>query len=95
MTICRYQLKVTADEFAKALSEARCQNCSISALELLKRAQALEVCGEEFGYDIVTGEKILVAVALCPDCHGENHLDSHKHHNPCQVAARLSREYLV
>jgi len=95
MMQCRYQLKVTAKEYAGALAEARCQRCNITAGELLVRAQTLEVCGEEFGYDIVTGEKILVAVALCPECHRENHLDSQEHHNPCQVAARLSREHLV
>jgi hypothetical protein len=95
MIKCRYQSKVTAGEFAAALDQACCQNCSISASELLARAQTLEVCGEEFGYDAVTGEKVLVAIALCPDCHREHHLDSKRHHNPCQVAARLSREHLV
>jgi hypothetical protein len=91
---CNYQRVVTPEEFASALAEGRCEHCSISARELVAQGQILEVCGEEFCGDLVTGTAVVVPVPLCPECHRKNHLDGRSQHNPCQIKARRSREML-
>lgn len=94
-TKCNYQRKVTEGELVTALSEERCRDCGASVKELIESGEFLEVCGEEFYSDIVTKERVLHPVALCPECHRRNHLDAAGQHNPCQVRARLSREGLA
>ena len=89
---CRYQETVTSNEAAKALEAALCHECGVSTRDLMADGQLLEVCGEEFATDIETGERIMVAIPLCPDCHRKNHLDARLKHHPCQVQARNSRE---
>jgi hypothetical protein len=91
---CNYQSIVAPEEYATALKEAVCEHCGTSARQLLQHGEILEVCGEEFLYDIVSGERVLSAIALCPTCHRRHHLDAQDHHNPCQIKARLSRERL-
>lgn len=89
---CNYQSKVTAEELSSALSETQCHQCGVSVVELMLGGQLLEVCGEEFGSDIETGERVVTPIALCPSCHRKYHLDAGDQHNPCQIAARLSWE---
>ncbi|MDW4550942.1 hypothetical protein R5H32_16395 [Defluviimonas sp. D31] len=89
---CNYQRRVTARELTAALSETECHHCRVSARVLLERGAHLEVCAEEFGSDIESGERLLVPIALCPSCHRKNHLDAQNRHNPCQFKARESRE---
>ncbi len=94
-TECNYQKKVTVEELSTALGDARCHRCGITTPELAKKGDLLEVCGEEFSYDSATGERVLTPIALCPDCHRKNHLDSKRQHNPCQIKARADREGLT
>ena len=91
---CNYQQKVTVKDLASALSAESCRHCGIGIQELLTRGEVLEVCAEEFAYDIEKRTQILEPVALCPTCHEKHHLDGQQQHNPCQVRARLSREGL-
>lgn len=94
-TDCNYQRKVTEAELSAALSEARCSDCGKTVAELLRGGELLEVCGEEFGSDIVSRERVLNPIALCPSCHRKHHLDARGRHNPCQIKARLSWEVLA
>ncbi|MCU9847425.1 hypothetical protein OEZ60_05350 [Defluviimonas sp. WL0024] len=91
-TECNYQRKMTARELTTALSEAECRHCRVSAAALLENGEHLEICAEEFASDIMSGERVLTPIALCPACHRLNHLDAHHRHNPCQIKARHSRE---
>ena len=91
-TKCNYQSKVTVTEVREALGQAECHHCGIAAADLMARGELLEVCGEEIGSDLVTGTRILKAIALCPSCHRRSHLDANRQHNPCQIKARNSRE---
>ncbi len=93
-THCNFQKIVTPQEFAAALKGATCEHCGVTSAQLLKEGEILEVCAEEFSSDIVTGDRVLIPIALCPACHRKHHLDAHHHHNPCQIRARLSREGL-
>gem|GEM_PF-3765659 len=89
---CNYQSKVTTVELLIGMSDAACKHCGASAEELIVKGELLEICGEEYLSDIVTGERLLVTIALCPKCHQKNHLNAHGRHNPCQIKARFSRE---
>lgn len=93
-TVCNFQNSVTREERVKALSEDRCYHCGATAKALKLRGQGLEICGEEFAYDLASGDRLLTPIALCPDCHADAHLDADHHHNPCQIHARRSREGL-
>lgn len=92
---CNYQVKAARVDLNHALSEVLCAGCGASVSELRARGEKLEACGEEFCSDIVTGDRVLRPIALCPACHRENHLDARQRHHPCQVSARLSREHLL
>jgi hypothetical protein len=94
-TECNYQRKVSIKELSAAFGDARCNHCGITTADLAKKGDLLEVCGDEFSYDMETGERILTPIALCPECHRKNHLDSHRKHNPCQLTARADREGLT
>jgi len=94
-TKCNYQRAVTREEFSAALSEAVCGHCGVTTRELLLKGELLEVCGEEFSSDIVSGQRVLTPIALCPACHKIHHLDGRRQHNPCQIEARRSREWLT
>ncbi len=89
---CNYQRKMDVSEAASALATATCHQCGVSAKALMDRGEILEVCAEEFCDDLVTGEAVVVPIALCPECHRMNHLDRRGQHNPCQLSARRSRE---
>ncbi len=91
---CNYQEKVTVKDLSAALAEGHCFFCFVTAAELMRNGEMLEVCGEEFSTDIVNGERVLTTIALCPECHKKFHLDANRNHNPCQIKARLSREAL-
>lgn len=94
-TGCNYLFRVTPEELSVALSDACCRHCGITAASLIRRGRSLEVCGDEFASDPVSGEVVLTPIALCPDCHAAFHLDSRQRHNPCQIGARRSREGLL
>lgn len=91
---CNFQYKGTAEEHACGGLQEECWHCGISARELMLNGEKLEVCAEEFAYDIATGQRVLSPIALCPRCHAEHHQDARGHHNPCQILARRSRECL-
>ena len=91
---CNFQRKATSGEFSSALAEATCQRCGDSAKDLVLKGEILEVCAEEFADDIASGQRVLNPIALCPSCHEKYHLDARGNHNPCQIKARLSREWL-
>ena len=92
---CNYQRKVTIEELSLALGEAKCHQCGVTTNELMKSGEVLEVCGEEFSSDPVTGDRVMTAVALCPSCHRRHHQDARGKLLPCQVRARRSREGLL
>ena len=92
---CNYQSKVCVRDLGEALSKACCQHCGVTASELSLRGEILEVCGEEFSSDPVSGERELTTIALCPDCHRDFHKDARGRHTPCQIKARFSRECLL
>ncbi|SIS54928.1 hypothetical protein SAMN05421759_101354 [Roseivivax lentus] len=89
---CNFQQKVTRSVYEEALREGACRECRVTQAELLTKGRRLEVCGEEFAYDLETGERVLVPVPLCPACHAKAHLDGRGHHLPCQISARFNRE---
>lgn len=91
---CNYQEKVSLQEVGEAFSRAQCEHCGISTTELMARGELLEVCGDEFASDLVSGARTLAVIALCPRCHRNFHKDGHGQHNPCQIQARISRESL-
>ena len=92
---CNYQTKVSVGEFSEALSRASCERCGVTTAELIEKGELLEVCGEEYSSDPTNGERVLTALALCPSCHRKFHQDARGRHNPCQIKARLSREFLA
>jgi hypothetical protein len=89
---CNAQRRLTATEVASTLVEAICHRCGVTAKALMDRGEMLEVCGEEFCDDLISGETVVVPIALCPDCHRINHLDARGQHISCQIKARQSRE---
>ncbi|QFS84502.1 hypothetical protein FIU97_17230 [Roseivivax sp. THAF40] len=89
---CNYQRMLTKAKAQQARSEGACRECLVTEAELQLAGETLEVCGEEFAYDLETGERVLVPVPLCPACHAKAHQDGHGHHLPCQIKARFSRE---
>ncbi len=89
---CNYQQVVTPDDRQRALLSPICHDCGCTAEELRAAGQTLEVCGEEFSYDLATGQRVLRTLALCPACHAEHHRDDKNRHNPCQISARRSLE---
>ena len=91
---CRYQDKVTSKEAAEALTVAHCHHCGVTTRDLMQRGELLEVCGEMFGVDMATHERIITPISLCPECHRKHHLDANRQHQPCQVQAGFSREGL-
>ncbi|MEM0945843.1 MAG: hypothetical protein AAGK37_00440 [Pseudomonadota bacterium] len=93
-TECRFQKNLKPEDAAAALEADRCHNCSITLGELLKDGKFLEICGEEYISDLTTGQDYSVAIALCPDCHRQAHLDAGGNHSPCHVNARRSREWI-
>lgn len=92
LTVCNYQKIITAREIAEVGTEIVCHHCGVSARFLIPIGQCLEYCAEEFASDIVTGERHLVPIALCPSCHRENHLNADREQTPCMIKARMSRE---
>ncbi len=93
-TECRFQALLTPEDVAGALEAARCYRCSLTAAELLQEGKLLEVCGEEHICDLTGAQDYSVAIALCPDCHAQAHLDADRRHVPCHVQARRSREWI-
>lgn len=91
---CNYQRKVDLPDLKTALSEGCCDHCGLTAVELAKQGEILEICGREFCFDYETGVATETPVALCPACHAANHLDANRQHNPCHISARRSRERL-
>ena len=89
---CNYQAKVGLQEVSHALARAQCEHCGVTTTELMERGEILEICGEEFASDLVSGKHILSVIALCPRCHRNFHKDARGQHNPCQLKARVSRE---
>ena len=89
---CNYQDKVTSTEVVEALSSAQCHHCGTTTQELTERGELLEVCGEMFGIDMDTGERIITPISLCPECHRRHHLHAERRHRPCQIEAAFSRE---
>ena len=89
---CNYGAKASQQDIASALAEGVCAHCGMSQAELETLGASLDVCAEEFGSDLVTGERILTPIALCGPCHHAHHIDANGRHNPCQVTASYSRE---
>ena len=91
---CNYQRSMTVEEASTAFSEVLCFHCGTTTKDLMLKGDQLEVCGDEFAFDIESRERVLTPIALCPECHGRHHLDARLQHNPCQIKARASREQL-
>lgn len=92
---CNYQDRVSATEIWESPSMAQCDHCGIEATELSESGKTLEICGELFGIDMGTNERVISTIALCPECHKSHHLDADRKHQPCQILAAFSREGLV
>ena len=89
---CNFRFRISLREVSEALDAAQCEHCGVTTTGLIERGEFLEVCGEEFASDLVSGERILAMIALCPKCHRDFHRDVRGQHDPCQIKARISRE---
>ncbi len=74
--VCIFQRTVPIKDIAETLSEAQCQHCGISAMELIVKRELLEICGEMLAPDRRNGRRVVKPIALCPKCHRAHHLSS-------------------
>ena len=93
--ICNYQSLLLENGTQELNEETSCEACGISADELQQAGKSLEICGAEHYSDPVSGERFMIPVALCPECHLENHREASGRLNPCHVAAARSWAELV
>ena len=88
--VCSFELIASQSEKEAVLNCSHCDTCNTPMSELILKGQTLEICSAEHYSDPVSGERCVTAIALCQECHRENHLDAKLNHQPCQFTAQRS-----